>query len=85
MTISVLPDEVVAVDMDLYSGLQYLDSDQIWAILLGFGPLHMLGFGPLFVCIDLSHIAWLWAIWQNLGQNRPKRRQRPEDGVRGQT
>ena len=43
---------------------------QIWAILLGFGPF----------CLDLGHIAWIWAIWQNLGQNRPQRRQRPEDG-----
>ena len=23
-------------------------------------------------CLDLGHIAWIWAIWQNLGQNRPK-------------
>ena len=30
-------------------------SGQIWAILLGFGP----------VCLDLGHIAWIWAIWQN--------------------
>ena len=38
----------------------------------------MLGFGPF--CLDLGHIAWIWAIWQNLGQNRPQRRQSPEDG-----
>ena len=38
----------------------------------------MLGFGPF--CLDLGHIAWIWAIWQNLGQNRPQRRRSPEDG-----
>ena len=41
----------------------------------------MLGFGPF--CLDLGHIAWIWAIWQNLGQNRPQRRQSPEDGAGG--
>ena len=45
----------------------------IWAIMLGFGPF----------CLDLGHIAWIWAIWQNLGQNRPQRRQSPEDGAGG--
>ena len=45
----------------------------IWAILLGFGPF----------CLDLGHIAWIWAILQNLGQNRPQRRQSPEDEARG--
>ena len=45
----------------------------IWAILLGFEPF----------CLDLGHIAWIWAIWQNLGQNRPQRRQSPEDGAGG--
>ena len=39
----------------------------------------MLGFGPF--CLDLGHIAWIWAIWQNLGQYRPQRRQSPEDGA----
>ena len=39
----------------------------------------MLGFGPF--CLDLGHIAWNWAIWQNLGQNRPQRRRSPEDGA----
>ena len=34
-------------------------------------------------CLDLGHIAWIWAIWQNLGQNRPQRGQSPEDGVGG--
>ena len=41
----------------------------------------MLGFGPF--CLDLGHIAWIWAIWQNLGQNRPQRRRNPEDGAGG--
>ena len=41
----------------------------------------MLGFGPF--CLDLGHIAWIWAIWQNLGQNRPQRRWSPEDGAGG--
>ena len=41
----------------------------------------MLGFGPF--CLDLGHIAWIWAIWQNMGQNRPQRRQSPEDGAGG--
>ena len=41
----------------------------------------MLGFGPF--CLDFGHIAWIWAIWHNLGQNRPQRRQSPEDGVEG--
>ena len=41
----------------------------------------MLGFGPF--CLDLGHIAWIWAIWQNLGQNRPQRRRSPEDGAGG--
>ena len=41
----------------------------------------MYGFG-LFR-LDLGHIAWIWAIWQNLGQNRPQRRQSPEDGAGG--
>ena len=41
----------------------------------------MLGFGPF--CLDLGHIAWIWAIWQNMGQNRPQKRQSPEDGVGG--
>ena len=27
----------------------------------------MLGFGPF--CLDLGHIAWIWAIWQNMGLN----------------
>ena len=47
----------------------------IWAIMLGFGPF----------CLDLGHIAWIWAIWQNIGQNRPQRRQSPEDGAGGRT
>ena len=41
----------------------------------------MLGFGSF--CLDLGHIAWIWAIWQNWGQNRPQRRQSPEDGAGG--
>ena len=41
----------------------------------------MLGFGPF--CLDLGHIAWIWAIWQNMGQNRPQRRRSPEDGAGG--
>ena len=41
----------------------------------------MLGFG-LF-CLDLGHTALIWAIWQNLGQNRPQMRQSPEDGAGG--
>ena len=41
----------------------------------------MLGFGPF--CLDLDHIAWIWAILQNLGQNRPQMRQSPEDGAGG--
>ena len=41
----------------------------IWAIMLGLG---------LF-CSALGHIAWIWAIWQNSGQNRPQRRQSPEN------
>ena len=41
----------------------------------------MLGFGPF--CLDLGHIAWIWAIWQNLGQNGPQRRRSPEDGAGG--
>ena len=47
-------------------------SSQIQAMILGFGPF----------CFDLGHIAWIWAIEQNLGQNRPQRR-RNEDGARG--
>ena len=39
----------------------------------------MLGFGPF--CLDLGHIAWIWAIWQNLGQNGPQRRRSPEGGA----
>ena len=30
----------------------------------------MLRFG-LF-CLDFGHIAWIWAFWQNQGQNRPE-------------
>ena len=41
----------------------------------------MLGFGPF--CLDLGHIAWIWAISQNLGQNGPQRRRSPEDGAGG--
>ena len=41
----------------------------------------MLGFGTF--CLDFGHIAWIWAIWQNFGQNRPQRNQSPEDGVGG--
>ena len=41
----------------------------------------MLGFGPFF--LDLGHIARIWAIWQNLGQNRPQRKRSPEDGAGG--
>ena len=41
----------------------------------------MLGFQPFW--LDLGHIAWIWAIWQNMGQNRPQRRQSPEDGAGG--
>ena len=41
----------------------------------------MLGFGPF--CLDLGHVAWIWAILQNLGQNRPQRRRSPEDGMGG--
>ena len=43
----------------------------------------MLEFGPF--CLDLGHIAWIWAILQNLGLNRPQRRQSPEDGPGGGT
>ena len=45
----------------------------IWAIMLGFGPF----------CLDLGHIAWIWAFWQNLGQNRLQSRRSPEDGAGG--
>ena len=48
-------------------------SGQIRAIILGFGPF----------CSDLGMIAWVWAIWQNLGQKRPQRRRSPEDGAGG--
>ena len=41
----------------------------------------MLGFGPF--CLNLGHIGWIWAIWQNLSQNRPQRRQSPEDEAGG--
>ena len=41
----------------------------------------MLGFEPF--CLDLGHIAWIWAIWQNLGQNRPQRSRSPKDRVGG--
>ena len=41
----------------------------------------MLGFGQF--CLDLVHIAWIWAIWRNLGQYRPQRRQSPEEGAGG--
>ena len=44
----------------------------------------MLGYGPF--CLDLGRIAWIWAIWQNLGQNKPQRRQSPgalSPGTRG--
>ena len=37
----------------------------IWAIILEFGPF----------CLELGPIAWIRAIWQNLSQNRPQRRQ----------
>ena len=40
----------------------------------------MLGFGPF--CSDLGHIAWIWAIWQNLGQNRPPIVAKALDGQR---
>ena len=43
----------------------------------------MLGFGPFF--LHLGHIAWICAIWQNLGQNRPQRRQSSVDRVGGGT
>ena len=43
----------------------------------------MLGFGPF--CLDLGHIAWILAIWQNLGQNRPQRRRSLEDRAGGRT
>ena len=42
---------------------EFRSSWQIWAILLGFRPL----------CLYLGHIAWIWAFWQNLGQNRDRR------------
>ena len=45
----------------------------IWAIMLEFGPF----------CLDLGYIAWIWAISQNLGHNKPQRRQSPEDVVGG--
>ena len=48
-------------------------SGKIWAILLEFRTFWL----------DLGHIAWIWAIWQNLGQNRPQRRRSPEDGAGG--
>ena len=41
----------------------------------------MLGFGPF--CLDMGHIAWIWAIWYDLGQNRPLRRQSPEGEAGG--
>ena len=34
-------------------------------------------------CLNLDLIAWIRTIWQNLGQNRPQRRQRPKDGAGG--
>ena len=43
----------------------------------------MLEFGPF--CLDLGHIAWIWAILQNLGLNRPQRRRSPEGGAGGGT
>ena len=43
--------------LDLYCGLWYLDSDQIWAILLEFGPL----------CLDLGQFAYIWAILLEFG------------------
>ena len=42
----------------------------------------MLGYEPF--CLDLGHTAWIWAIWQNLGQNKPQRRRSPE-GEAGET
>ena len=38
-------------------------------------------FGPF--CFDLGRIAWIWAIWQNLGKNRPQRRRSSEDRAGG--
>ena len=46
---------------------------KIWTILLGLEPF----------CIDLGHIAWIWAIWQKFGQNRAQRRRSLEDRARG--
>ena len=45
----------------------------IWAIVLEFEPF----------CLDLGHIAWILAIWQNLGPNRSQRSQSPEDRAGG--
>ena len=47
--------------------------DKIWGSPDKFEPF----------CLDLGHIAWILAIWQNLGQNRPQRRQNPEDRAGG--
>ena len=47
--------------LDQYWGLRYLGSDQIWTILPGFGPLC---FNLGYFCLDLGHIAWIWALWQ---------------------
>ena len=57
--------------MDLRPELGF--SGKIWAILLVFRTSWL----------DLGHIAWILAIWQNLGQNRPQRRRSPEDGAGG--
>ena len=43
--------------LDQYCVLPYLHSDQIWAILLGFGPL----------CLDPDHFAQIWAIFLGFG------------------
>ena len=56
-------------------GPKWWTSGQNWGLLARFGPF----------CLNLSHYARIWAILQNLGQNRPQRRRSPEDEARGGT
>ena len=49
---------------------EYRFPSLIWVIMHGFGSF----------CLDLSHVALIWAI----SQKRPKRRISPRDGVGGE-
>ena len=40
---------------------------------------------PMQIITFFSHTARIWTIWQNLGKNRPQKRQSPEDGAGGWT